>query len=95
MEVSRGGWEDNSGIGFPPIRAFVGGGQWRESPPGSCWMHQVLTAQDAGEGYTDTNTDKDTDENTDTNTDKNTDTNIDTNADTNTKGERSKQKGGH
>ena len=27
MEVSRGGWEDNSAIGFPPIRAFVGGGQ--------------------------------------------------------------------
>ena len=51
MEVSRGGWEDNSGIGFPPIRAFVGGGQSAESPPGSCWMHQVLTAQDAGEGY--------------------------------------------
>ena len=45
---------DNSGIGFPPIRAFVGGGhRGLEAHREGAWrMHQLLTGRDAGEGYT-------------------------------------------
>ena len=54
MEVSGRGWEDNSGIGFPPIRAFVvGGHRGLEAHREGAWrMHQLLTGRDAGEGYT-------------------------------------------
>ena len=54
MEVIRRGWEDNSGIGFPPIRAFVvGGHRGLEAHREGAWrMHQLLTGRDAGEGYT-------------------------------------------